>query len=157
MPFGSYDRPGSMIVSCEMTDPSSTVPRSSRRERLIDRVDASERERSRRARNPGIEEAGEPLRLRLDSREPSRLFLRANAAKRERIDGCSGMCCCWLVPRPGKGTTLSSSSRHGSFWSNASDGVELLPRPVGFGKKAFLPARLLRSAKALPGLIGSGV
>lgn len=66
---GSYVESGRWI-SCEATDRSSTVPRSSFRNRLLDRQDASERERSRRARKP-VNEWGDALRLWLDSREAS--------------------------------------------------------------------------------------
>ena len=83
---GSYVVLGSWNISWEMTDPSSTVSRSSRL-RLLERIDASDRERSRRARKPVIE-WGDAPRLRLDS-DPSRLLLRVNAATRDRTDGRS--------------------------------------------------------------------
>lgn len=88
---GSYVESGRWDVSCEATDRSSTVPRSSFRNRLLDRQDASERERSRRARNP-VNEWGDALRLWLDSREASWLP-RVKAATRDRTEGRSpGMC-----------------------------------------------------------------
>jgi hypothetical protein len=83
MGMGGSKPSGTTKLSCAMTDPSSTVWRSSRSRclvRLLERPDASEPERSLWDRKPPC---GDGPRLRLDSRDSSWLLSRLRVGIRD--------------------------------------------------------------------------